>query len=89
MALSPTDKQQIIADFATHKGDTGSPQVQIAVLTHRINYLVEHLRVHKHDNHSRTGLMKLVGQRRRLLAYLRRADPAAYQTLIERLGLRR
>ncbi|GAB4472981.1 MAG: 30S ribosomal protein S15 [Anaerolineae bacterium] len=89
MALSQEEKAQIIAEFATHEGDTGSPQVQIAMLTRRIEILTEHFRTHKHDHHSRLGLLKLVGQRRRLLRYLRSKDPAEYDRLIQRLGLRR
>ncbi len=89
MALSQEEKAQIIAEFATHEGDTGSPQVQIAMLTRRIEILTEHFRTHKHDHHSRLGLLKLVGQRRRLLRYLRSKDPKEYDRLIQRLGLRR
>ncbi len=88
MALTREDKQAILKDFATHEGDTGSAHVQVAMLTKRINDLIEHLRVHKHDYHTRYGLMKLVGRRRRLLAYLRRTKPEEYQELIKRLGLR-
>ncbi len=82
-------KKQTIQDFATSEGDTGSPEVQIAVLTKRIAHLTEHLKVHKHDHHSRRGLMLLVGQRRRLLNYVAKTDIARYRSLIERLGLRR
>ena len=82
-------KKQTIQDFATTEGDTGSPEVQIAVLTKRIAHLTEHLKVHKHDHHSRRGLMLLVGQRRRLLNYVAKTDIARYRSLIERLGLRR
>ena len=89
MALSSEEKQQIFSDFGTHEGDTGSTQVQVAMLTKRILQLIDHGRMHKQDQHSRRGLLKLVGHRRRLLAYLRNSDPAAYQGLIERLGLRR
>lgn len=89
MALTKVEKQEIFSEFGTHDGDTGSAQVQIAMLTKRINQLIDHHRYHKHDEHSRRGLLKLVGQRRRLLAYLRRTEPQAYQGLIERLGLRR
>ena len=82
-------KTQVILDNATHEGDTGSPEVQIAILTARINELTDHLRVHKHDNHSRRGLLLLVGRRRRLLGYLADIDIERYRSLIERLGLRR
>ena len=83
------EKTAIIEQYATHAGDTGSPEVQIAVLTSRINELTEHLRVHKHDNHSRRGLLLMVGDRRRMLDYLKRVDINRYRSLIERLGLRR
>jgi len=76
-------------DYATHDGDTGSPEVQIAVLTTRIRHLTEHMREHKHDFHSRRGLLQMVGQRRRLLKYLQKKDVERYRTLIGRLGLRR
>jgi small subunit ribosomal protein S15 len=89
MALTKAEKDQIIADFKINETDTGSAQVQVAMLTTRIKSLVEHLRAHKHDNGTRRGLLVLVGHRRRLLAYLRRTQPAEYQTLIQRLGLRR
>ncbi|MGI6209555.1 MAG: 30S ribosomal protein S15 [Anaerolineae bacterium] len=89
MALSRDQKSEIIQVYHTHESDTGSPEVQIALLTTRINSLVSHLQEHKHDEHSRRGLLKLVGQRRRHLAYLRRTDPDRYRTIIERLGLRR
>jgi small subunit ribosomal protein S15 len=82
-------KQKIIAEYATSEGDTGSPEVQIALLSHRIAHLTEHLKTHKHDHHSRRGLLILVGQRRRLLQYLQRTDITRYRSLIERLGLRR
>jgi small subunit ribosomal protein S15 len=82
-------KKQIFADYATTEGDTGSPEVQIALMTRRINDLNEHLKVHQHDHHSRRGLLLLVGRRRRLLTYLRNTDIARYRALIERLGLRR
>ena len=81
-------KQQIIKDYQLKEGDTGSPEVQIAVLTYRINDLNEHLKVHKKDHHSRRGLLKMVGQRRNLLAYLKEKDLERYRTLIARLGLR-
>ncbi len=89
MPLSKEEKQEVFSEFQTHEGDTGSTPVQVAMLTRRINQLIAHTRAHRQDQHSRRGLLKLVGQRRRLLAYLRRSDPAAYQQLIERLGLRR
>lgn len=89
MPLTKEEKQQIFQEFGINANDTGSAQVQIAMLTRRINSLIEHLNVHKHDEHSRRGLMKMVGRRRRLLAYLRRTDPEAYKDLIQRLGLRR
>ena len=82
-------KQQIIIDYQLKEGDTGSPEVQIAVLTYRINDLNEHLKVHKKDHHSRRGLLKMVGQRRNLLAYLKEKDLERYRTLIARLGLRK
>ncbi|MFT4298697.1 MAG: 30S ribosomal protein S15 [Aeromicrobium sp.] len=82
-------KSEIIAQYATHEGDTGSPEVQIAVLTQRIAHLTEHLKEHKHDHHSRRGLLLLVGQRRRLLNYVQNTDIERYRSLIERLGLRR
>ena len=83
------DKSQIIKEYQTHEGDTGSPEVQIALLTNRINELTEHLKVHKKDNHSRRGLFKMVGQRRGLLKYLEKTDIDRYRSLIERLGLRK
>ena len=89
MPLSADVKQQIMTDYATHEGDTGSPEVQVALLSRRISDLTEHLKVHKHDHHSRRGLLLLVGQRRRLLKYLQKVDIARYRALIERLGLRR
>lgn len=82
-------KSQIMKEYATKEGDTGSPEVQIAVLTYRINDLNEHLKVHKKDHHSRRGLLKMVGQRRNLLAYLKDNDLERYRTLIARLGLRK
>ena len=88
----PTDvatKQKIVSEYATTEGDTGSPEVQVALLTHRIAHLTEHLKEHKHDHHSRRGLLLLVGQRRRLLNYLQKNDIGRYRSLIERLGLRR
>ena len=82
-------KEQIIKDYQLKEGDTGSPEVQIAILTYRINDLNEHLKVHKKDHHSRRGLLKMVGQRRGLLAYLKKKDIERYRSLIERLGLRK
>ena len=82
-------KKQIIAEYGTSESDTGSPEVQVALLTHRISHLTEHLKEHKHDHHSRRGLLLLVGQRRRLLNYMRAEDINRYRSLIERLGLRR
>jgi small subunit ribosomal protein S15 len=89
MALTQERKQQIIQEFKTHENDTGSPEVQIAILTEDIQNLTEHLRIHKKDHHSRRGLLKMVGQRRKLLAYLKKKDVNRYSALIERLGLRR
>jgi small subunit ribosomal protein S15 len=89
MALDAAVKTQIMQEYATVEGDTGSPEVQVAVLTKRIRDLTEHLKVHKHDHHSRRGLLLLVGRRRRLLAYLQKSDIARYRALIERLGIRR
>ncbi|MGO5288173.1 30S ribosomal protein S15 [Pseudoscardovia suis] len=88
MALSTDEKQAIINEYATHPGDTGSPEVQVALLSKRINDLTEHLKSHKHDHHSRRGLLLMVGQRRRLLGYLEKVDINRYRSLIERLGLR-
>lgn len=82
-------KKKIIADYATNEGDTGSPEVQVALLTHRIAHLTEHLKDHKHDHHSRRGLLLLVGQRRRLLNYMQKEDIGRYRSIVERLGLRR
>lgn len=87
--LSKERKQQIIEEYATSSGDTGSSEVQIALLTYRIADLTEHLKVHKSDTHSRRGLLKLVGQRRRQLAYMQKKSPQRYRELIQRLGLRR
>lgn len=89
MALTKEVKDQIIAEYAIHEGDTGSPEVQIALLTHDINLLNDHIRTHKKDFHSYRGLMKKIGHRRNLLAYLRNRDVARYRELIQRLGLRR
>jgi small subunit ribosomal protein S15 len=83
------NKDSIIQEYATHEGDTGSVEVQVAVLTARIQHLTEHMREHKHDFHSRRGLLKLVGRRRRLLKYVQKKDVERYRTLIGRLGLRR
>lgn len=83
------DKAQIIKEYQTHEGDTGSPEVQIALLTNRISELTEHLKVHPKDNHSRRGLFKMVGQRRGLLKYLENTDIERYRSLIDRLGLRK
>lgn len=88
VALTLEEKTGIIADSRVHETDTGSPEVQVSILTRRIKQLTEHLKVHKHDLHSRRGLMMLVGQRRRLLAYLSRKSPDRYRELIARLGLR-
>ncbi len=89
MGLAPERKQQIIEAFRQHETDTGSPEVQVALLTERIRYLTEHLKAHKHDHHSRRGLLALVGQRRRLLDYVKSRDYARYRRIIERLGLRK
>ncbi|MET9337628.1 MULTISPECIES: 30S ribosomal protein S15 [unclassified Nonomuraea] len=89
MSLDTAAKKAIIAEYATAEGDTGSPEVQIALLSKRISELTEHLKTHKHDHHSRRGLLLLVGRRRRLLKYLQNNDIARYRSLIERLGLRR
>ncbi len=89
MTITAENKQAIIGDYKTHESDTGSPEVQVAILTHRILGLTEHLKAHQKDFASRRGLLMMVGQRRRLLDYLRRNDAGRYQTLIERLGLRR
>ena len=89
MPLARETKEGLVADYARAENDTGSPEVQIALLTERIKGLTEHLRSFPKDNHSRRGLLKLVGQRRRLLAYLMRKDPARYRAVISRLGLRR
>jgi len=89
VTLTTEKKTEVMQRFAKHEGDTGSPEVQVALLTARINELTEHLRDHKKDHHSRRGLLKLVGQRRRLLNYLRRRDIARYRELVAELGLRR
>jgi len=89
MAMDPAVKKSVMEQYETHPGDTGSPEVQVALLSHRITELTEHLKVHKHDHHSRRGLLLLVGRRRRLLGYLQRIEIARYRALIEKLGLRR
>lgn len=88
MSLTKDEKNSIIQGYARHEGDTGSPEVQIALLTTRIQQLTEHLKAHKHDQHSRRGLLALVGQRRRHLRYLNKTNPESYRELIQRLGLR-
>ena len=89
LAITTEDKQDIIAKFSKHEGDTGSPEVQIALLTKRIDDLTEHLKIHKKDHHSRRGLLKMVGQRRRLLNYLQAKDMERYRTLVKELELRK
>ena len=89
MSLTVEEKREVISQFGKDEADTGSPEVQIALLTRRINHLTEHLREHKHDHHSRRGLLMLVGQRRRLINYLQRKDLDRYRGLIGELGLRR
>ncbi len=89
MSITKEQKQQVISEYATKEGDTGSPQVQIAILTTRILQLTEHLKIHKHDNHSRRGLLKLVGERRRHLTYLSRKNPEGYREILGKLGLRK
>jgi small subunit ribosomal protein S15 len=89
MSITAERKQALINDYATKKGDTGSPEVQVAILTERIANLTEHFKTHAKDNHSRRGLLKLVSQRRQLLDYVKRHDEARYKGLIERLGIRR
>jgi small subunit ribosomal protein S15 len=88
VALTVEEKSEIIANSRVHETDTGSPEVQVSILTQRINQLTEHLKVHKHDVHSHRGLLMLVGQRRRLLAYLSRKSPVRYRELVAKLGLR-
>ncbi|MBV9690230.1 MAG: 30S ribosomal protein S15 [Ktedonobacteraceae bacterium] len=88
MALTVEEKAEIVSDFRVHETDTGSPEVQVSILTRRINQLTEHLKIHKHDQHSRRGLMLMVGQRRRLLAYLSKKSPERYRALVAKLGLR-
>lgn len=87
--MTQAEKQAIIKEYATHENDTGSPEVQIAVLTTRINELTAHLKIHKKDNHSRRGLLKMVGHRRNLLAYLQKNDIERYRAVIKRLGIRK
>ena len=87
--LATEKKQTIIDSFKLHDNDTGSPEVQIAILTERITYLTEHFKIHKKDHHSRRGLLKIVGQRRRLLDYLKKKDVDRYRVIIEKLGIRR
>lgn len=89
MSITPDVKEKLIKEFATKEGDTGSPEVQVAILTSRITTLTEHFKTHKKDNHSRRGLLKMVAQRRKLLDYARAKDEARYQDLIKRLGIRR
>ncbi len=89
MSITQDEKQKLISDYGTKDGDTGSPEVQVAILTHRIAALTEHFKTHKKDNHSRRGLLKLVAQRRKLLDYTRSKDEERYRTLIQRLGIRR
>ena len=88
MALATESKQQVVATYRVHKTDTGSPEVQVSILTRRINQLTEHLKVHKHDLHTFRGLRMMVGRRRRLLAYISKKDPDRYRALIAKLGLR-
>ena len=87
--MTQAEKQEIIKAYATHEGDTGSPEVQVAVLTTRINELTEHLKVHKQDNHSRRGLLKMVGKRRKMLDYLMAKDIERYRAIIAKLGIRK
>ena len=89
MAIVPEKKQELVQKYKRHEKDTGSPEVQVALLSERITYLTEHFKTHKKDHHSRRGLLKLVGQRRRLLDYLRNTDVARYKTLIESVGIRK
>ncbi|MBQ5557675.1 MAG: 30S ribosomal protein S15 [Bifidobacteriaceae bacterium] len=88
MALSSAEKQAIIKEYATHEGDTGSPEVQVALLSKRISDLTEHMKANKHDYHSQRGLLLMIGKRRRLLEYLKEEDISRYRSLIQRLGLR-
>lgn len=87
--LTKEEKTQVITDHKVHANDTGSPEVQVAILTNRINYLTEHFKTHKKDYHSKTGLMKMVGRRKRLLEYVKRQDVSRYEALIKKLGLRK
>lgn len=89
MTMDTDDKKKIIDEYKVHDSDTGSPEVQIALLTERINYLTEHFKTHKKDYHSRRGLLKLVGSRRKLLEYLKKKDIERYRTIVKKLGLRR
>ena len=89
MAVAQDSKKKTVTDYGTHKGDTGSPEVQVALITERINHLTEHLKVHKKDFTSRRGLLMMVGQRSRLLKFLQSTDQERYQTLIKRLGIRK
>ena len=89
MVLTADDKKTLIEKYKTHESDTGSPEVQIGLLTHRISYLTEHLKIHKKDHHSRRGLLMMVGRRRRLLNYVKNNDVQRYRSIIETLGLRR
>lgn len=89
MSITAEDKARVIKEYGTKEGDTGSPEVQVAILSSRITTLTEHFKTHKKDNHSRRGLLKLVAQRRKLLDYVKRRDESRYQNLIQRLGLRR
>ena len=89
MVLTSKEKRELIDQFKLHEADTGSPEVQVGLLTHRISYLTEHLKIHKKDHHSRRGLLMLVGKRRRLLNYVKNKDVKRYRTIIEVLGLRR
>ena len=89
MSITPARKEELIREYATKEGDTGSPEVQVAILTERISNLTEHFKDHKKDNHSRRGLLKMVSQRRKLLDYVKVRDEPRYRSLIERLGIRR
>jgi len=89
LVFTAEDKKTLIEKYKTHKSDTGSPEVQIGLLTHRISYLTEHLKIHKKDHHSRRGLLMMVGRRRRLLNYVKNNDVKRYRTIIDTLGLRR
>jgi small subunit ribosomal protein S15 len=89
VAFTPDIKKELIGQFKLHDSDTGSPEVQVGLLTHRISYLTDHLKIHKKDHHSRRGLLMLVGRRRRLLNYVKRKDVNRYRTIIDTLGLRR